>query len=172
MRPDAALRDALIEMGREFVAEGDPRYPVEAGAFAHYLAEVARFEAGRELAQDRVRQSEYWLVHDGRLVGGCRLRHALIPVLMLDGGNVGYDIRPSERRKGYGHHVLALTIAEARRAALERLFLTCEETNVASTRIIEAAGGVEIEGSISPRNGNPMRRFWLDLALSAPPSCP
>ncbi len=167
IRPDPSWQTAILEVAREFEAEGDPRYPLDEATFGRYLAEAASFEDGSNLAPERVRQSEYWLIHKGRWIGGSRLRHQLIPALELDGGNIGYDIRKSERQKGYGHRILQLTLLEARRAALSPLLLTCEVQNLASARIIEAAGGVETEGSISGRTGNPMRRFWIDL-LSQP----
>lgn len=165
MRPERNWRNALFEMAREFEAEGDPRYPLDAVGFEQYLTHVARFEDGSNLPPERVRQSEFWLVHEGRLIGGSRLRYELIPVLERNGGNLGYDIRSRERRKGYGHRILQLSIAQARSAGLTRMLLTCEADNIGSIRIIEAAGGVETEGSIAPQTGIAMRRFWIELGL-------
>jgi hypothetical protein len=45
----------------------------------------------------------------------------------------------------------------------DRVLLTTEVSNIGSTRVIERAGAIPDENSISPRTGNQMRRFWIDL---------
>ena len=47
-------------------------------------------------------QTTFGVFVDGKLVGGFNLRHVLKGVLINHGGNLGYLIRPSERKKGYG----------------------------------------------------------------------
>jgi predicted acetyltransferase len=152
-------------MAREFEEHGDPRYAPAMADFAAYLRESAQFAAGSELPPDRVRMDVWWLVVDGELLGGSRLRHRLIPVLERDGGNIGYEVRPSMRGRGFGHRILALTLAKARRLPLSRVLLTSECDNHASARVIEAAGGVRDGRSTSPHTQNQMWRYRIDLAL-------
>jgi len=45
---------------------------------------------------------EYWLLAGERILGNCRIRPAPSPPIELDGGHVSYDVRPSERGRGYG----------------------------------------------------------------------
>ncbi len=57
----------------------------------------------------------FWLVRDGcRVLAQSSLRHHLTPALERFGGHIGYVVRPSERRQGYGTLLLALTLASAR----------------------------------------------------------
>lgn len=166
VRPSAERRDAFFEMAREFAAQGDSRYEASLSDFAGYLAHVARFEMGRALPADRVRMSEWWLSDGERLLGGTRLRHRLIPLLERDGGNIGYDVRPSARRRGFGHRILALALEQARACAMPRVLLTCERTNIASIRVIEGAGGFRSGQAISPSSGAEMWRYWIDLGVA------
>jgi predicted acetyltransferase/predicted GNAT family acetyltransferase len=159
--PRARLREAFIEMAEEFAAGGDDRYAPARRDFSAYLALGRRLATDGGLPADRVAMDEFWLVEGDRLLGGTRLRHRLIPVLELDGGHIGYDIRPSARRRGFGHAILALSIQRARAIGIDRVLLTCETTNPGSARIIERAGGVRIPNSISARTGNEMMRFWI-----------
>lgn len=159
--PRESLRDGFVEMAREFADSGDDRYALARTDFDAYLAAGRRFAADADTPPDRVPMDELWLVDGDRVLGGSRLRHRLIPALERDGGHIGYDVRPAERGRGYGHRLLALALLRARRLGLDRALLTCETANAASARVIERAGGREIEGSISPRTGAAMRRYWV-----------
>jgi predicted acetyltransferase len=60
-------------------------------------------ENGENLPEGWVPDSTYWLVtEDQQIVGAVNIRHTLTDKLLNSGGHIGYGIRPSERRKGYG----------------------------------------------------------------------
>jgi predicted acetyltransferase len=172
VRPSIDLRDSFTEMALEFQSEGDVRYSLAVADFEAYLANSRKWAARANLPPDRVRMDEWWLVDGAHVLGGCRLRQQLNPALELDGGHIGYDIRPSDRRSGYGHRILDLVLAKAASARLDRVLITCETTNRASARIIESAGGSPIRNAISPNTGNEMLRFWVSLSDRGPDSRP
>jgi predicted acetyltransferase len=116
MRRDHA--EALRAVGEEFRAEGDPRYDLLLNDPDAYFADAERFERGVDLGPDRVPMSYFVLFAGDRLVGASRLRHQLIPVLEKDGGNIGYEIRATERGRGYGKRLLSLTLERARARGL------------------------------------------------------
>ena len=74
-------------------------------------------------------------------------------------------IRPtSERNKGYGKKMLSLALPKAKALGLNRVLITCDETNLGSRKIIEENGGV-YEDSVSQGDGlPPKRRYWIDLS--------
>ena len=76
-----------------------------------------------------------------RIVGIIDLRHELKGFL-LDFGNSGYSVRPSERRKGYATRMLGMIVEHAKEIGLERLQLSVERTNEASVKTIMKNGGV------------------------------
>ena len=82
------------------------------------------------------------------------IRHRLTPSLLLMGGHIGYDVRPSARRRGHATLMLAAALPVARGLGIDRALLTCRTDNIGSRKVIEANGGV-LEDE---RDG--MLRFW------------
>jgi predicted acetyltransferase len=161
VRPDEKLRDAFIDMAAEFAAAGELRYAADAKNFTAYLRERWQRESGHEVAVGWVPDSHFWLVDGGRVLGCSRLRHRLTSELEREGGHIGYDIRPSARRKGYGTLLLRLTLERAWAMGIERVRVTCDADNVASVRVIQRNGGF-LDGEVmSVRSGKTIRQYWI-----------
>lgn len=124
---------------------------------------------GREEKKGR-RPSHTWLAvrkSDGRVVGIVNYRSPLTEFLLQYGGNIGYCIRPSERRKGYAKEMLRLTLGKCREAGEEKILITCDKGNVASERTIRANGGVlenEVEDKVGLGKAGVIQRYWIALS--------
>jgi predicted acetyltransferase len=104
-----------------------------------------------------------WLVEGDEFIGEVSIRHRLNAWLLQEGGNIGYGIRPSRQRRGYGRLILALALEECRRLGLERVLVTALAANRGSVRIIEANGG-RLENQIDAPSGDGLlRRYWITL---------
>ena len=129
-----------------------------------YPAFVKRCEHYERVSEGYVPQLDYFLVRDGAtILGRSGLRLWLTPNLEDIGGHIGYRIRPSERRKGYGRRLLALTLDEARKRGLRDVLLTCDSDNIGSRRIIERNGGNLASENLSPQSGVLIARYWIHL---------
>jgi predicted acetyltransferase len=164
----AELADAyLFLLAEDPHAAGANRFESVGREFAAYLRALDDEAHGVGLPPGLVPQSAYWLVrHDANgpvIVGASRLRHALNESLEDIGGHIGYDVRASERRKGYGTRLLAQTLERARALGLTRVLLTCDTDNSGSARIIEKNGGVLASQTVSPRTAVLVSRYWIGL---------
>lgn len=108
---------------------------------------------GLDFSSAMVPQSTFWLVHNDKYIGTGRIRHWLTPQLMLDGGHIGYSIRPSMRGRGFGTYLLKLLLPKARNRGIGTALIMCDYDNTASYRVIEKNGGwlhdvieIEIDG--------------------------
>ena len=68
---------------------------------------------------------------DDFVVGIIDFRHPLSDFLKNFGGNIGYSIRPSERRKGYASEMLKLILSICREFGENKVLLTCDKENIA-----------------------------------------
>lgn len=99
---------------------------------------------------------------DNKVVGLIDLRHHINhPILKEIGGHIGYNIRPSERRKGYGTEQLSLCLLKAKELGLDKVLVTCLNNNEGSKRIILANGGI-YERDSKDRN-KVIERYWIEL---------
>jgi predicted acetyltransferase len=113
--PREDLAEPFLEMAREWRESGEDAYAAALDDFEGYLSRLARHAEGRDLRPGRVPYLVLWLIgEDRRVLGTSRLRLGLTPGLEKEGGHIGYDVRPSERRKGYATALLARTLDEAR----------------------------------------------------------
>lgn len=160
---------SYIAAAREFEAEKQPfRWKLDMldAHFDEYVQILHEKETDPE--PGAVPQTEYWLIVDGEYVGSLSLRHCLNDKLRQWGGHIGYRIRPSQRRKGYGLMQCQLGLEKARELGLERVLITCDDTNTASSKIIEAVGGVLEDTIITEDSPIPKRRYWVDLRQNSP----
>lgn len=169
VKPTVKLEEDYWAVIDEYRAEGEDRYSnhlmrLAGNDFVIFLRRVADEENSAKLPPGVVPQTTFWLLLNGaRIVGESRLRHFLNPSLEIEGGHIGYVIRPSERRKGYGTLILALTMEKARRIGLPRVLVTCDTDNIGSAKIIRKNGGVFAGEAYSPRTRKAVSRYWIEL---------
>ncbi len=170
--PSTKYKDSFIEAVREYKADASHittrRYSELSiseleSDFETFLEKELSHSHGENLPEGFVSQTEYWLVEGGKYIGHAVVRHRLNDHLLAIGGHIGYNIRPSQRGEGYGEKILALALPKARELGIERVLLTCDETNVASRKIIEKNGGVLENKVPNPETGVAKLRFWIDL---------
>jgi predicted acetyltransferase/TfoX/Sxy family transcriptional regulator of competence genes len=164
VRPSIQYRDNYLEALREFQAEGSSLSISVASLrdnFASFVQDILDEADPAKLKPGKVPAVYYWLIDNGEYIGQTSIRHPLNQALRQWGGHIGYRIRPSRRRRGYGEEILRLTLLEARRMGLPRVMLTCYADNIGSKKIIEGGGGVlDSEVQVDGKVG---LRYWIDL---------
>jgi predicted acetyltransferase len=162
-------RDEFLAAEHEFVEVGGERlydrYESIVSDFAAYVHQLLANQGQPSVEPGRVPTSWYWFIDAQTYIGRISLRHHLNARLRRLGGHIGYEIRPSQRERGYGKQILALGLQQAHRIGLRRVLLVCSESNPASQQIIETNGGV-LEGVFRVRERtDPVRRYWINLRL-------
>lgn len=173
VEPSAEYKDSFIEAVKEFQVDMEfpkqvgwyhdlslPELEKDFGAFVQKLLEQSK---GKGMPEGWVPQDNFWLIDNGEFIGATRVRHRLNDHLLQIGGHIGYAIRPSKRKRGYGTKILKLALGKAKEIGIEKVLLTCDNTNLPSSKIIENNRG-EFENEIpNPETGIPKRRYWISL---------
>ena len=79
------------------------------------------------------------------------------------GGNIGYGIRPTERRRGYNKINLYLGLIEAKKIGMNKVMLDCDVENLGSSKTMEALGGKLERTEIDPYDGILTSVYWINV---------
>ena len=157
----------LLAFLAEFSVSGEDRIPAflpdSEWSFEEMVEGFAKQSRGEGLPEGWVPGTTRFLVHEGRILGVFNLRHRLTDFLHRFGGHVGYSVRPSERRKGYGTILLEAAKELAQDMRIERLLVTCDPANVASVGVIKKCGGVLEVRFFHETVGHDVGRYWISL---------
>ena len=167
VQPRLRYREQYYEVQSEYHAAG------EEATFGLHFAEpdfedvlkaVGDWAKGVDIPVGEGRRKVFWLVrdHDDRLLGTLNIRSLETEYFVTVGGNIGYSVRPTERRKGYATRMLSLALDECRRSGLETALVTCNPGNAASIGTITKNGGM-LEGEATDQEGVRYLRFKIDL---------
>ena len=104
--------------------------------------------------------------NDNKLIGMINIRWNLTEEMKRFGGNIGYGIRPTERRKGYNKINLYLGLLEAKKIGLDKVMLDCETSNIASSKTMTSLGGVLDRTEIDPYDGILTSVYYIDISAS------
>jgi predicted acetyltransferase len=126
--------------------------------FQNTLPRLDEISKGMGLPEGYVPQTIYWMYVDDRPVAYGKLRHKLNEKLLVYGGHVGYIVRPSERGKGFGKLFLKELKNAAKLKGINRLLITCDDTNFRSRAVVESNNGIleEIKEGIC--------RYWVEIS--------
>jgi predicted acetyltransferase len=176
--PDVRYQESFLQAMAELVAEGrgspsdDSMIGYELRTFGDTWADPEHFKAYASALNaqarpetprlpGRVACTTWWWVEDDEYLGRIALRHQLNENLLEVGGHIGYDVRPTARRRGHATAMLGAVLPIAHTMGIDPALVTCDVDNEASRRTIEHHGGV-LEDE---RSGK--LRYWVTTALSA-----
>ncbi|HOP12327.1 MAG TPA: GNAT family N-acetyltransferase [Oscillospiraceae bacterium] len=163
--PDLSFREQYEDMMREWLAFGSRLNPAalrnNGAPYETWLRWMNEDRFEESCPEGAVPQTLYFAVRtDGRLLGAVTIRTHLDDKFFLDGGYVGYGVRPSERRKGYAKKMLRLALGKLAESGVHDVLLTCAEDNIGSENTMRACGAV-YENTITNESGERVKRFWI-----------
>ncbi|MEV0599790.1 GNAT family N-acetyltransferase [Streptomyces sp. NPDC050315] len=123
---------------RQFSGEWDD--PVAFSRYTDWLRSMTSPDVTRPMGW--VPCTHLWYVEGDTFLGRIGLRHELNDYLLELGGHIGYYVRPTARRRGHATAMLRAALPVARALGIQSALVTCDTTNTASRKVIEACGGI------------------------------
>lgn len=114
---------------------------------------------------NRLQSKTFLLIrkNDNKLIGMLNIRWNIPPNIQEFVGNIGYGIRPTERKKGYNKINLYLGLVEIQKLGLKKIYLDCEDNNIASYKTMEALNAKLLSTKIDPYDNLLTRIYSIDV---------
>ena len=169
LRPTSEYASQIIEYRQEFLDAGDSmdgtgplrrfENPEE------YIKICAEYEDPEKVPSNLVPATQFFFIRksDNKLVGMIQVRHRFNDYLEKYAGNIGYSVRPSERRKGYAKEMLEMVLPFCRKIGIDKVMITCIDGNIGSEKTILANGGIYESTIHEPNSDRNLKRFWITL---------
>ncbi len=172
-KPSLERKKEIIDYINEFVeyksdinGTGSLDKVLEGYTFEQALERCLNME-NREYAENNGKcQGKTFLLirkNDNKIVGTINVRWNLTEEMKRFGGNIGYGIRPTERRKGYNKINLYLGLIEAKKIGLDKVMLDCDVENLGSRKTMEALGGKLERTEFDPYDGILTSVYWINV---------
>ena len=122
-----------------------------------FLKNINDYREWKNLKPERVKCTLYFLIdNEEKIVGAIHIRHELNDDLKRNGGNIGYGIRPNERRKWYATIWLRLALEKCKELWMDKVLINCRKDNIWSSKTIIKNWWIrdseyEFEGKIKER---------------------
>jgi len=160
-RYKAAILDTVAEL--QAIGEWDISPDAFAARFDDMLREIATVKDPATVPPGVLAYEDFWLMEGDIWLGLLTLRCQLNAQFLHAGGHIGYVVRPSKRRCGYGTVLLRLGLEKSCERGLECVLLTCDESNSGSRKIIEANGGQFENAVVVAGQADKKLRYWIRL---------
>ena len=167
VKPCSRYIESYIKAFEEYKEHSISSYGFSDATAFDILEKFDNYRYERDLKPGRVGAHFFWLVDDEKdyFIGEVSIRHNLNEALERYGGHIGYGVRYSEWNKGFGTLMLKLALVEAKRIGLDKILITCDDTNIGSARVMEKNGFVFCDKIENTLNGKTFvtRRYWKTL---------
>jgi predicted acetyltransferase len=156
------LHNSMVPEDFEFLLQWTPGQ--DWGTYLSWLDQARR---GESLPDGYVPAAFLAAESGGQLVGRASIRFRLNPFLAARGGHIGYGVGQRFRRRGLATEILRQSLVIARSEGVDRVLLTCKESNIGSATVIERCGGtfesIYVDPELEPDQDDArVRRYWFD----------
>lgn len=142
IRPSNDFKNQYEEYKNEFKQRNekfvDDKSNEPEESFEEWLKRVTDDSDEKTVSENWVLTDTFFIIRktDNMLIGLCELRHSDDEIIK-DFGQIAYEIRPTQRNKGYATTVISMLCNIAKSVNMNELYVSVEESNKGSIRTIE-----------------------------------
>lgn len=163
--PEFSDRSMLHEYMQEHYDNGETSISASMGfSVSDYSEWVQRMHSNASAGNGEWGKSLMYLCFDeAKLIGLLNIRYELPKALSEKYGDVGYGVRPSERKKGYATAMLRYALSICKEKGMKQAILGCYKDNLASAATIKKNGGVLFLESDNYTKGRTSQYYMITL---------
>lgn len=129
-----------------------------------YSKWVRKIQHNASVGDDEWGKSLLYLCFDKiKLIGLLSIRYELPQKLSEKYGDIGYGVRPSERKRGYATDMLRYALSVCKEKGMNQAVLGCYRDNFASAATIQKNGGLLFAENDNYMNGRISQYYLIKL---------
>lgn len=167
VKPTIEYKEMWLDYFNEYTKENNKLAPMgykKEFIYEEWIQRLEKESKGIDLEEGRVPSDVYFMIDNNIIVGAISIRHRVDNDFLFSfGGHIGYGIRPSQRNKGYGKEILKLGLIKCKELNINKVLVTCLESNIASNKIIISCGGKFENKIFLDAENDYMNRYWIIL---------
>jgi len=163
--PEINDKNLLQEYVNEHYENGETGISASLGlVFMEYSDWLEKIHKNATVGDEEWGKSLLYLCFDAdKLIGLLSIRYELPESLTIKIGDIGYGVRPSERKKGYATTMLRYALSACKEKGMDKVILGCYKDNPASSATIKKNGGVLIEENDNYQEGKVSQYYSINL---------
>ncbi len=163
--PTLQDRSLLLEYVKEHHDNGESSINASLGLqVSDYDKWIDKIEKNAQIGNEDWGKSLLFLAfEDETLIGLLSIRYQLSIGLRYIYGDIGYGVRPSERRKGYASKMLKFALSVCKEKGMKEVILGCYKDNIASAKVIIKNGGILIAENDNYKAGRQSQYYQIKL---------
>ena len=151
----------FVKDARKFYSDATPLGFKDEEHYRIWLNRLINLNIGTSLKEGETPQSTFFMFQGQRIVGYLTIKRKMINNNPI--GQVYLNIRPSDRKKGFGTKLLTAALNKCREINLKQALISCPEESSAGIKLIEKAKGRLIETKFLNGTEIKMRIYLIDL---------
>lgn len=148
VKPDLSMEKEIDLFRKEFLDFKEEKMPgcsdlEKFSSVSEWIKHTRNISSQSTLPEGSVLSDQYvyFRKNDSKIVGMIVFRKIKEGDYLDLMGNIGYSVRPSERRKGYAKRMLEDILPKCRELNFENICIICNKNNEGSKRVIKSCGG-------------------------------
>lgn len=163
--PELRDKDIMTEYVSEFCSNGESSMSEGTEFSSSDFTEWVEKHKTNAVSGDKLfgKSLLYLCFDEDKLIGLLNIRYSLPLTLSEKYGDIGYEVRPSEREKGYATEMLKYALTVCKNKKMNSVILGCYKKNTASAATIKKCGGVLFAENDNYTGGVISQYFTIEL---------
>ena len=158
---DQAAWNEFVAEARKFYQDATPLGYLKEMDYKTWLENTIRLNIGSPLNDGEIPTSSFFVYDGPRLIGYLTIKRKNLNLDKV--GQVYLNVRPNDRKKGYGDYILKAAIRKCKEIGIIKIIVSCPQESIGGIKLIENNGGVLQEEKELNGSGIIMKIYSIDI---------
>ena len=150
-----------VKDARKFYSDATPLGFKDEEHFREWLNNLINLNVGTHIKDGVAPQSTFFMFNGNRIIGYLTIKRKVINQKNV--GQIYFNIRPSDRKKGYGTKLMNAALNKCKEINLSEAVISCPDESLGAIKIIESHGGKLVETKFLNGTEIKMRIYLIKL---------